>query len=347
MKVVTIPGASYALTCTAACTVQALLSDSSSLTVLETGSSGQYIFVAPTDAVEVSDEHALVTQTFKSAALGLSARSGIRLEEEEILKSLTAETTTFSGTDLHAGRQAAMPGLGNVHHLDHTNGTVTTLEGSNVKMECSLAGWCGLSWAASATAHKCVLVKSAVTNANDGGALSLVGTSNYALVMSVLSGVNLAATQTKFGWTGYSGTVTATTVEDIPGPLFYVDAGSRKVIAKSADGQVVTELAWAAASLERVPRLDLIAVPASSGACSIYLARHEGSSSGHGNRYNFNRLHLSPQVYYLGDVSMGLASNNVHYAVIDTCSAEMAMFRVSVIQGVNTDEFFNMENIWK
>lgn len=64
MKVNTIPGASYALTCTAACTVHALLSDVASLIVLETENSGQYIFIAPTDTIEVSDEHALVTQTF-------------------------------------------------------------------------------------------------------------------------------------------------------------------------------------------------------------------------------------------------------------------------------------------
>lgn len=64
MKVNTIPGASYALTCTAACTVHALLNDAASLIVLETENSGQYIFIAPTDTIEVSDEYALVTQTF-------------------------------------------------------------------------------------------------------------------------------------------------------------------------------------------------------------------------------------------------------------------------------------------
>lgn len=65
MKVNTIPGASYALTCTAACTIHALLSDASSLVILETENPGQYFFIAPTDTIEVSDEHALVTQTFK------------------------------------------------------------------------------------------------------------------------------------------------------------------------------------------------------------------------------------------------------------------------------------------
>ena len=86
MKVNTIPGASYALTCTAACTIHALLSDASSLVVLETENPGQYFFIAPTDTVEVSDEHALVTQTFKAAAPGLSARK-CRVEKSDGGKS--------------------------------------------------------------------------------------------------------------------------------------------------------------------------------------------------------------------------------------------------------------------
>lgn len=98
MKINTIPGASYALTCTAACTVQAVLSDASSLTLLEAGNPGQYIFVAPTDAVEISDEHALVTQTFKAAAPGSSARGGIQPGEDAVLKNLTADSGTFAGT---------------------------------------------------------------------------------------------------------------------------------------------------------------------------------------------------------------------------------------------------------
>ena len=91
MKVNTIPGASYALTCTAACTIHALLSDASSLVVLETENPGQYFFIAPTDTVEVSDEHALVTQTFKAAAPGLSARGGIRPGVNADLKNPTVE----------------------------------------------------------------------------------------------------------------------------------------------------------------------------------------------------------------------------------------------------------------
>ena len=99
MKVNTIPGASYALTCTAVCTVKAVCKDDSSpITILKSDSAGQYVFVAPTDAVEVSDEHALVTQTFKAAAPGSSARSGIQPGEDAVLKNLMADSGTFAGT---------------------------------------------------------------------------------------------------------------------------------------------------------------------------------------------------------------------------------------------------------
>ena len=97
MIVDTVKGCSYVLTCTTACTVHAVFDGASPLLVLEAGKEGQYGFVAPTDAVEVSDEHALVTQTFKGAVPGLSARDGIRQGENAELKNLTAESGTFTG----------------------------------------------------------------------------------------------------------------------------------------------------------------------------------------------------------------------------------------------------------
>ena len=67
MKVDTIKGSSYVMTCTKACTVHAVLSSSVDLMlVLEAGKAGQYGFVAPTDAVEISDENAFVIQIFKT-----------------------------------------------------------------------------------------------------------------------------------------------------------------------------------------------------------------------------------------------------------------------------------------
>lgn len=97
MIVDTVKGCSYVLTCTTACTVHAVFDGASPLLVLEAGKEGQYGFVAPTDAVEVSDEHALVTQTFKGAVPGLSARDGIQPGDDATLKSLTAESGTFTG----------------------------------------------------------------------------------------------------------------------------------------------------------------------------------------------------------------------------------------------------------
>ncbi|MFR6354768.1 MAG: hypothetical protein ACLUPU_08105 [Akkermansia sp.] len=69
------------------------------LTILEVSSAGQFGFTAPTETVEVSDEHALVTQTFKGAALGSSAQDGgIKNGEDAVLNNLAAQSGTFSYT---------------------------------------------------------------------------------------------------------------------------------------------------------------------------------------------------------------------------------------------------------
>lgn len=98
MKIDTVKGCSYVVTCTCACTVQAIIDDGSPLVVLEIENPGQYVFFAHTDAVEVSDEHALVTQVFKAAVPGSSARGGIQPGEDAVLKNLTADSGTFAGT---------------------------------------------------------------------------------------------------------------------------------------------------------------------------------------------------------------------------------------------------------
>lgn len=54
MKVDTIKGSSYVMTCTKACTVSAIFnSGETSMLILEADKKGQYGFAAPTDAVEV------------------------------------------------------------------------------------------------------------------------------------------------------------------------------------------------------------------------------------------------------------------------------------------------------
>ena len=98
MKVDTFKGSSYVMTCTKACTVSAIFnSGETSMLILEADKKGQYGFAAPTDAVEVSDEEALITQVFKTAVPGLPGQNGIRQGENAELKNLTAESGTFAG----------------------------------------------------------------------------------------------------------------------------------------------------------------------------------------------------------------------------------------------------------
>ena len=99
MKVDTIKGSSYVMTCTKACTVHAVLSSSVDLMlVLEAGKAGQYGFVAPTDAVEISDEDAFVIQIFKTPVPRLFVQDGVQPGEDAILKNMMAESGTFAGT---------------------------------------------------------------------------------------------------------------------------------------------------------------------------------------------------------------------------------------------------------
>jgi len=89
MKVDTIKGSSYVMTCTKACTVHAVLSSSVDLMlVLEAGKAGQYGFVAPTDAVEISDEDAFVIQIFKTPVPRLFVQDGVQPGEDAILKNM-------------------------------------------------------------------------------------------------------------------------------------------------------------------------------------------------------------------------------------------------------------------
>lgn len=243
---------------------------------------------------------------------------------------------------LNAGAKAVMDILGNVYHIDYINKSrLVVLAGSNVETCYALTGWCGLRWAGTDD-HKCVLMQAQVVNSNNGGAVSPAGTSNYALVMSYISGTNMSVMFTKFGWTGYYQSITATAIEDIPGPSFYVDCARKIVVAKSAAGDI-TELPWTGLSIDDVSRIDLIVVPASYNSSHIYLSRHVGVVDGGGSI--FNRSYLTPQVHYLGDVPLGLVSNDVCYSIVDTRSPQMAMFRVSIIQGINIADYLHISTL--
>jgi hypothetical protein len=78
--------------------------------VLEAGKAGQYGFVAPTDAVEISDENAFVIQIFKTPVPRLFVQDGVQPGEDAILKNMMAESGTFAGTvNANGGVRVPLP----------------------------------------------------------------------------------------------------------------------------------------------------------------------------------------------------------------------------------------------
>ncbi|MCD8064686.1 hypothetical protein, partial [Akkermansia sp.] len=95
MKVTVIPGVTYVVSPAKECTVTA---SPRGILIATCPAGEQTYFVAPCAEVEVSDNAALVTESFKGAAPGSSARGGIQPGDDATLKSLTAESGTFTGT---------------------------------------------------------------------------------------------------------------------------------------------------------------------------------------------------------------------------------------------------------
>lgn len=75
MIIPTTPGETYAVTATAPCTVSAVMSKSSPLLLITIEEPGQYLVVAPTAELYITDDSALVTRSFRSAPVCLSLRS--------------------------------------------------------------------------------------------------------------------------------------------------------------------------------------------------------------------------------------------------------------------------------
>lgn len=74
MQIATIPGETYAVTVTSPCTVCAVMPKSSPLLLITIEDPGQYLVVAPTTALYIDDDSALVTRSFKSAPVGMFSR---------------------------------------------------------------------------------------------------------------------------------------------------------------------------------------------------------------------------------------------------------------------------------
>ena len=94
MQIATIPGETYAVTVTSPCTVCAVMPKSSPLLLITIENPGQYLVVAPTTALYIDDDSALVTRSFKSAPVGMFSRkvpSGGAIGQESIELSLAPD----------------------------------------------------------------------------------------------------------------------------------------------------------------------------------------------------------------------------------------------------------------
>lgn len=96
MTVPTTPGETYAITASAPCTVTAAVPGSAPLLLLTIVEPGQYLIVAPSASLEISDPSALVTRSFRGAPACLTLRTqtaggAIGTEETEQILSGTAE----------------------------------------------------------------------------------------------------------------------------------------------------------------------------------------------------------------------------------------------------------------
>lgn len=94
MQIATIPGETYAVTVTSPCTVCAVMPKSSPLLLITIEDPGQYLVVAPTTALYIDDDSALVTRSFKSAPVGMFSRkvpSGGAIGQESIELSLAPD----------------------------------------------------------------------------------------------------------------------------------------------------------------------------------------------------------------------------------------------------------------
>lgn len=93
MKVPTTPGETYAVTATAPCTVSAVMPHSSPFLLITIEEPGQYLVVAPTTELYITDDSALVTRSFRTAPACVSLRSatGGGALREEITEQVLGE----------------------------------------------------------------------------------------------------------------------------------------------------------------------------------------------------------------------------------------------------------------
>ena len=124
MRVVVIPGTTYAVTTATDCTV----STTDGVLIASCAAGEQTLFVAPGAEVEVSDESALVTESFKGAPAGLSAVWGsIKKVSASLASKLNVSTFNAhqANTTVHVTAQEREKWNGKQDNLTDESGNMT------------------------------------------------------------------------------------------------------------------------------------------------------------------------------------------------------------------------------
>ncbi|MFR0851211.1 hypothetical protein [Akkermansia sp.] len=128
MRVVVIPGTTYAVTTATDCTV----STTDGVLIASCAAGEQTLFVAPGAEVEVSDDSALVTESFKGAPAGLSAVWGsIKKVSASLASKLNVSTFNAhqANTTVHVTAQEREKWNGKQDNLTDESGNMTLAGG--------------------------------------------------------------------------------------------------------------------------------------------------------------------------------------------------------------------------
>ena len=172
MKVIVIPGTTYAVTTATDCTV----STTDGVLIASCAAGEQTLFVAPGAEVEVSEDSALVTESFKGAPAGLSAVWGsIKKVSASLASKLNVSTFNAhqANTTVHVTAQEREKWNGKQDNLTDESGNMT------------LAG--GLTAAGAINANGGVNIPLAVGAPTDTGAVNRLHAAGLAGVTDIFS----------------------------------------------------------------------------------------------------------------------------------------------------------------
>lgn len=212
MRVVVIPGTTYAVTTATDCTV----STTDGVLIASCAAGEQTLFVAPGAEVEVSEDSALVTESFKGAPAGLSAVWGsIKKVSASLASKLNVSTFNAhqANTTVHVTAQEREKWNGKQDNLTDESGNMT-LPGNITAMSATFNGplvvnnpdgsggtmnqiygitrfWQSIDVRGGAWWRGTTMYETGMLNISQGATLSCIGPATFARSVNANGGVNI------------------------------------------------------------------------------------------------------------------------------------------------------------